>query len=78
MAKRTYKVCDLLTAKAHLESYVPYLGVMYKQPHRASLLNRVQNMIMWIDSLDNYTDRKSLDHANQLLDICYELNKDEP
>lgn len=74
MAKRPYKVGDLLTAKAHLQCYVPYFGALHQQPHMASLFNRVQNMIMWIDSLDNYTDSTTLDHANQLLDICYEVD----
>lgn len=73
MAKRPYKVGDLLTAKAHLQCYVPYLGTLDQQPHIKSLLVRVMNMIMWIDCLDNYTDSKTLDCVNQLLDICYEL-----
>lgn len=73
MAKRPYTVGDLLTAKAHLQCYVPYLEELVQEPHVTSLLNRVQNMIVWIDALDNYTDPETLDHANRLLDTLYEM-----
>lgn len=70
MSKRI-QVRDFDTAIAHLESYL--FHIQMKRPrtrHLENLYNRVWNMLFYMKNVTE-RDSRTLDKANELMDICY-------